>query len=822
MASGEVLNIELTDGVIDLKIDRNTVRIDSASFYNEDNYVTLKGKIDLLEDYLSIYLHDFVFQYQDYRIFSKDSLIAFLQQDSLIIEDLVLNATGQGEIEVRGMYDFEGESGLGVYFKDIQLLPFNQFIQMEYPMAGIVDISVILSGSPDSLNVEGLMEMRNLIFGEDSIGNVWSNFNYSNNEIEIEKFDFIHSPESYFSLSGNIKLPSKKLSTEKLKIISNERINLQMNFKNIKLGDYPFFSDRNYPFDGIFSGDLDVRGTVRNFNGTYMLNAQNFQYREYEVESIDLNGTMLPEGIVLERGMVNFQGTSIRISGQKPLNWNYQNIKDIFSDKSFNLKVAIKDDSLKFLNVLTPEIDLLVGDINIHMDIGGTFDSPKLINGLMEISDGILYLSKVENPLEEVQFSAVVEKEVFRIKKCKAKTSGYVENTGFLSSVTDVLLYPIRKLFLGQQARNEISVTGEIDFSNLIKPDINFKLSANQIYINYFLENTELLLSTNNFAISGRDTLSITGDVVIHKGEVDLDLKESEKNLLLISNVREKTPYLQYHLSVSIPGNFYIRSEALFNSFDMMLMGDLQIIQEPKGLLEIYGNLEVPKGKYFQFEEFRIRNGRIEFINPKELPKLNIFAEKNKYGYLFQLHVEGYLNNPIKEIRIFDPNTREDITHLYPETKDQIALLLFGMTFNEIGGSAGSVALDKGQEVINKAIISKIEQEARRFIGLDEIRVESEGGLIDFTNLRLNQMSQNSAISLGKYLMPNLYVEYKTQLGTSGVSTLGGASSPKLDYEVGNQVFLEYRINRNWSVSSFYAKQLYDKFKIDISWRYAF
>ena len=119
-------------------------------------------------------------------------------------------------------------------------------------------------------------------------------------------------------------------------------------------------------------------------------------------------------------------------------------------------------------------------------------------------------------------------------------------------------------------------------------------------------------------AALNRGFREITGDVVIHKGEVDLDLKESEKNLLLVSNIRETTPYLQYYLSISIPGNFYVRSEALFNSFDMMLMGDLQIIQEPKGLLEIYGNLEVPKGKYFQFEEFRIRNGRIEFINPNQ------------------------------------------------------------------------------------------------------------------------------------------------------------------------------------------------------------
>jgi hypothetical protein len=248
----------------------------------------------------------------------------------------------------------------------------------------------------------------------------------------------------------------------------------------------------------------------------------------------------------------------------------------------------------------------------------------------------------------------------------------------------------------------------------------------------------------------------------------------------------------------------------------------LQILQEPKGLLEMYGNLEVPKGKYFQFEEFAVRDGRLEFVNPKELPNLNIYAEKKKYGYIFQLHVEGNFNNPVKEIRIFDMQTREEVTHLYPSTKDQIALLLFGMTFNEIGGSAGNVALDKGEEVINQAIISKIENEARRFIGLDEVRVESQGGLIDFNNLRLNQISENSAISFGKYVMPNLYLEYKTQLGSKDGAMVGEGGSPKLGWEVGNQIYLEYRINRNWSVSSFYARQLYDKFKIDVNWRFSF
>ena len=820
MASGIVANIELTDGVVDLILDRNTIRIDSVSFYSEDNYVAVKGKLALNDNILSINLSDFVFQYQDYQIFSTDTLRAFFEGDSLIIEDFVLHATGEGEIEIRGMYDFDGESGLGVYFKDIQLLPFNQFFHWKYQVEGAVEISLIVSGEADSLLVEGLADAENMILSGDRIGDISSEFSYQTDVIEIEKFQFMHTPESYLSLTGNVTIPTGKLRDERKEDL--KEILMKLDFKNIRLSDYPFFKDRNYPVDGIFSGNIDLSGNIEDFHGKYALRAMDLQYKEYKFPSIELEGIIDPAGIVLKEGNVNFMDTHIQLKGVKPINWNYEKLDDILNDKSFVLNVSIREDSLKFLNVLMPELDLITGDISVQLELRGTVDSPKISQGSIKISNGTLYLSKIENPFQEVELSSSIQNEKLVINSCKMKTVAAKKDRNFFKSIGEALLSPFKKLLVTSQSEGEIEVKGTIDLSKLDSPSYDIGLKANKVYINYYLENARVFFSTSNLKITGRDTLNITGNIDIPEGQVDLDLKESEKNLLLSRGVRETPPYLQYLLSVSIPGNFYIRSEALFNSFNIMLMGDLQIIQEPKGLLEMYGNLEVPKGKYFQFEEFNIRNGRIEFVNPKELPVLKIYAEKKKYGNLFQLQVEGSLNNPIKEIRIYDLQNRQDITHLYPETKDQISLLLFGMTFNEIGGSAGSVALDKGQEVISQAIISKIEQEARRFIGLDEIRVESEGGLIDFTNLRLNQSSQNSAISLGKYLMPNLYLEYKTQLGSSGVSNLGNAAAPKVDYEIGNQIYLEYRINRNWSVSSFYARQLYNKFKIDVSWRYSF
>lgn len=822
LSGGLISDILITDGVVNLKLQHNTIHIDSTSFYNEDNYVTLKGILDYETDILNIFLYNFALKYQDYQIYATDTLETYYIDDSLFVENFVLNATGDGEIEVRGMLNFAGESGLAVYFKNIQLFPFNQFLRWRYSLEGLSEISILLSGMPDSLYIESILDVENFILANDRIGDLEASFVYDNGRYKIDQFYFARDAQTFFSLKGALILPEDFSDTTKVHVAQDETLRLLMEFANIELSDYPFFKEFNFPVTGKFGGKLNIDGTISDFEGSYQVTGKNIQYRDFEFPSITVDGFVTPKNIAILNSEINFMETIIKARGEKRILWDYKNLSGIFDDQNFSLFIQLQEDSVNFLNLLIPDADILSGKILASIQLGGKITSPELIGGKIDISSGTLYLSKIENPLTDLRVDAKIENKILRINKFEAKLMGEIEKRNLFASITSVILSPFKKILYPTTDVGEVQISGNIDLKELSRPIFNLTLNATQIFVNYFLENTKVLLSAKNIRITGKDTLQVIGDINVHKGEIDLDLKESEKNLLLSTSVREKPPYLQYLLTVSIPGNFYIRSGATFNSFDLMLRGDLRIIQEPKGLLEMNGNLDVPKGKYFQFEEFSIRNGRVEFINPKELPELNLSAEKKKYGYLFQLNVEGNLNNPLKEIRIFDLNSREDVTHLYPETKDQIALLLFGITFEEIGGSAGTVALEKGGEVVNQALISLIEREARRFIGLDEIRVESESGIIDFTNLRLNQPSENSVISLGKYLMPNLYLEYRTQLGSAGPSSLGNAPTPQLGWEAGNLIYLEYRINRNWSVSSFYAKEISNKFKIDVSWRHSF
>ena len=597
---------------------------------------------------------------------------------------------------------------------------------------------------------------------------------------------------------------------------------MECEFSNIQISDYPFIKELNFPVQGNFGGKIALSGPIRRPLGTYLLDGEQVRYLDYFFPRIHLDGRLSPNGVLLDYANINFKNTIITANGVKFIHWDVDRPEDILKDRRFALYVKIQEDSLNFLDVLTPEVDILTGDIGIEARLAGEIDRPKLMSGSVKIADGTLYLAKVENPITNIQFRAEVKDQKLVIKKGTALMKGEVESRSYFRRVIGYLFTPLRRLLYPVKREGHLTVRGGIDFTFTDRPRFDLEVNANRIYVNYYIENVRALVSARDLTISGRDTLTIAGDITVHKADIDLDLKESEKNLLLSTTVRETPPFMRYLLNVSIPGNFYVRSEAAFNSFEMQVMGDLRIIQEPKQLMEMYGNLEVPTGKYFQFEEFDIRNGRIEFVNPKELPKLDIYAEKRKYGFIFRLHVTGSITNPVKEIRILDMATEEDVTHLYPETKDQISLLLFGVTFSELGSSAGSLILNKGEEVINQALISQIEKEARRFVGLDQIRLESQENLIDFRNRRLNQTLEESSLSLGKYLTPHLYFEYKTRLASAGLPGLGQIPAPRLSWEAGNQIYLEYRINRNWSISTYYEKRENDRFKIDISWKHNF
>ena len=111
-----------------------------------------------------------------------------------------------------------------------------------------------------------------------------------------------------------------------------------------------------------------------------------------------------------------------------------------------------------------------------------------------------------------------------------------------------------------------------------------------------------------------------------------------------------------------------------------------------------------------------------------------------------------------------------------------------------------------------------LERGAESATGLDKVEIKSEQGLVDLQSMKLNSGLKDASISIGKYLSSSLYLEYKSKLGG------GMIPAPKLSWEPGNQLGLEYRINKNWSIDSFYSQTQLgnNQIQISLSWKTTF
>jgi autotransporter translocation and assembly factor TamB len=424
------------------------------------------------------------------------------------------------------------------------------------------------------------------------------------------------------------------------------------------------------------------------------------------------------------------------------------------------------------------------------------------------VENGTLFLSKLENSIDKISLAAHMEGKKLLIDNFTARSPKKIYSQNFLKKI----FRKIQTWIFPQRQTGYISASGNIDFAYLERPEYNLKVSLNNAFFNYFLENTRIVLSSDNISVTGQDTISITGDIAVNEADIELNLAESEKNLLLNPAVRETPPFLKYDFDVDILPKFVIRNDETLNNFDVRGSGNIRIIQEPREELEMAGMLEAT-GKYFiQGEAFSIRSGKIDFVNPKELPQLNLVAQKQKNNLIFNLFVRGRLDNPEKEIVIQD---EQGNTLPYPDVKDQMTLLLFGIPFNELGTNTDALLLTKGEQVVTQAIIATIEKEARTFTGLDQIRLDTQDSFFK------NRLNQPATLALGKYLSPKLYFEYKARLEST---SLGNIPAPSLSWEAGNQIYLQYRLNQNWSFYTIFQKTLEgnDKFNMDISWQISF
>lgn len=816
--SGAINKLKLTRGSLQFSIQKNEVRIDTVTFVSEQNSISLWGNVVVFADSIKVTLDHLGLQYEEYLIQNSQPVQLNIRDDALNISNFELIASDYGSISLQGMWKFSGEfSGLRLEVNNTRLEPVNQFLNYRHQIAGMISAYVNLDGDARNPVLTSSLNVADVQLDEAFMGDIEARIIYQDQALQVERLIYKYADSSYVDVSGTIQLASRDTLLKNLLSPQNP-VRLNVEIADINIRNYAFLFNANFPIEGTISGRVSLRGTMGAPVGAMKLTGSDAVVEKYEFPRFEITSRISSTMITIEPSLVNLLDTDIRIRGSKPIHWDLQDLGSFFKDKSFEAICEIEEDSLNFLYAFIPDVDRIIGAIQLSAEFGGDIDRPQLVGGAVDVQNGDLYLTMIENPIQDVRFAAHVRDQRLYIEAFEGRSPRVEIRQSFFRRMLRRWFTPVRRLVSGKTERGGIEATGFIDLARIDRPGFNIDVSLNDAYFHYFLENVRLVVTSDNLHIEGQDTITVSGNVLVREGNVELDIQESEKNLLLSETTRQTAPYLEYLLNVEIADNFFIRSNAAFNTFDIEIGGNVQIIQEPQGFLEMHGELNIIKGKYFiQFEDFDIRSGKIVFMNPKELPELNLTAEKQKSHYRFDLNVTGPLNNPIKEMRTTDLATNEEIY----EIKDQMALLIFGVRFEELGGLGQSAFLQKGEEVLAQTLINQFEKEARYFTGLDRIHITTQGsGEPDVDEL--GGPDEVSTLALGKYLTPNLYLEYQTKL--SYVPGLASLPRPSLAWESGNVIYLKYRITQNWSLSSLYEKTLRgnDKVRFDVNWQIDF
>lgn len=277
------------------------------------------------------------------------------------------------------------------------------------------------------------------------------------------------------------------------------------------------------------------------------------------------------------------------------------------------------------------------------------------------------------------------------------------------------------------------------------------------------------------FELSDR-TAQLTGQILLP--EADIRLKESPQGSVTVSEdeiivgveAKPKEPPFQLTSQVELILGDQVRWQGF--GLTARLSGQLAI-RSLNRQASAHGVIDLKQGVYKAYgQNLKIETGRLIFTGPLAQPELEIKAVRTieRDGVTAVLEVRGPAQKPMLQVKSQPP---------LPET-EALAYLLTGRSFKSSGAAAqtevAKAALSMGMELALPWI---------RKLGLEEVAMK--------TGIRYEE----SSLTLGTYLMPDLYVGY-------AFSLFNGVGKALLRYQLNRFFTIEAGAGTSQSVDLFY------------------
>jgi translocation and assembly module TamB len=426
---------------------------------------------------------------------------------------------------------------------------------------------------------------------------------------------------------------------------------------------------------------------------------------------VEANARLTDEGVT---GMA-----TLRLSGDDQLHLSLQlpgYRQGVAADRQRlggQLRGEVRD--LALVEGLLGDVDQFEGVLRADVDLGGTLAEPRLA-GELQLVNGRAFIGVAGITLEDLQL--VVSGD---------PVSGRTRLQGMARSGPGTLA--LRGDFGGvgtSGLQGNMHITGA-DFEAvhlpearvLLTPDLQLDVQPQRLSVNGSLTIPEALIEPRD--LHGAQTPS--------------------KDVVVLSQGEEPSPAW----AVTSRVRMILGEKVRFNGFGLngRLTGKLDVVDEPGRVTLASGELRIVDGEYKAYgQNLKIETGRLLYRGgPLDNPALDVRAVRETGDVLAGVMVYGDLQSP--ELELYSQPS-------LPQA-DQLSYLLLGRPVQSASGSEGQLLFNAASSLGLKGG-NLLAQNIGNSFGLDEVSV---GGGDDL---------DSTALVIGKYLSPRLYVNYSVGL----------------------------------------------------------
>ncbi|MEZ5530097.1 MAG: translocation/assembly module TamB domain-containing protein [Porticoccaceae bacterium] len=472
---------------------------------------------------------------------------------------------------------------------------------------------------------------------------------------------------------------------------------------------------------GNIDGELSLSGPADNLRGEFALHAPQLELNlaTQSPHTLALKDNRLSAS--LREGVLEFTAGADLTNGghlKGSLSWPLAHGEAISGEAALDLG------GLEWLDPLLLQVDNLQGKAKGHVSIGGTNTSPQL-SGAVGLTGLAAHIPALETDIKNGQLQLTEgQNHQWQIAGSMESGRGTLNLEGNLAllSLTDWQ----SQLQINGQDFQAIALD---DFKAEISPQLTLKADASRI--------------------------DVTGDVTVPVAEIRLrELPASAVTVsgdtVIVDAPVESAPQTTQAFYSAV--NLSLGDSVQFQGFGIRgrLSGNLKIEESPGQPLLAKGILEIKGGTYHTYgQRLNIDTGRLIFQGDPDHPLLHMRASRQVEDTLVGIRIDGTPGALTSEV--FS-------TPALPQT-EAMALLMTGKPLSS-ASQADATTLTNAATALGFSQSEGLTRQLQNYLGLDTLTVSSDGGV------------EESALTIGKYLTPRLYVSYIQELMSPNAGVL--------------------------------------------------